>query len=225
MQGIQNARGQAARPVIAEMKEFITRDVTPDTLKPGSWSHRVTELAACGEIDPEIVPFAIRDYINPSLDTTISAIGHFIFHAGSNPDTWQKLKDDPSLALNAAHEAIRIGTPIRSFSRHTSKPVEIAGHQLPKRARVMMLYSSANRDETIFPQADKFDIERRNARRHLAFGAGVHMCAGMHLALLEIECLILAMTQQMPAVTVGTPTIAMNNSICAFAELPVHIQG
>jgi cytochrome P450 len=225
MQGIQNARGQAARPVIAEMKEFITRDVTPDTLKPGSWSHRVTELAACGEIDPEIVPFAIRDYINPSLDTTISAIGHFIFHAGSNPDTWQKLKDDPSLALNAAHEAIRIGTPIRSFSRHTSKPVEIAGHQLPKRARVMMLYSSANRDETIFPQADKFDIERRNARRHLAFGAGVHMCAGMHLALLEIECLTLAMTQQMPAVTVGTPTIAMNNSICAFAELPVHIQG
>ena len=225
MQGIQNARGQAARPVIAEMKEFITRDVTPDTLKPGSWSHRITELAARGEIDPEIVPFAIRDYINPSLDTTISAIGHFIFHAGSNPDTWQKLKDDPSLALNAAHEAIRIGTPIRSFSRHTSKPVEIAGHQLPKRARVMMLYSSANRDETIFPQADKFDIERRNARRHLAFGAGVHMCAGMHLALLEIECLILAMTQQMPAVTVGTPTIAMNNSICAFAELPVHIQG
>jgi len=225
MQGIQNARGQAARPVIAEMKEFITRDVTPDTLKPGSWSHRVTELAACGEIDPEIVPFAIRDYINPSLDTTISAIGHFIFHAGSNPDTWQKLKDDPSLALNAAHEAIRIGTPIRSFSRRPSKPVEIAGHQLPKRARVMMLYSSANRDETIFPQADEFDIERRNARRHLAFGAGVHMCAGMHLALLEIECLILAMTQQMPAVTVGTPTIAMNNSICAFAELPVHIQG
>ena len=225
MQGIQNARGQAARPVIAEMKEFITRDVTPDTLKPGSWSHRITELAARGEIDPEIVPFAIRDYINPSLDTTISAIGHFIFHAGSNPDTWQKLKDDPSLALNAAHEAIRIGTPIRSFSRHTSKPVEIAGHQLPKGARVMMLYSSANRDETIFPQADEFDIERRNARRHLAFGAGVHMCAGMHLALLEIECLILAMTQQMPAVTVGTPTIAMNNSICAFAELPVHIQG
>jgi len=225
MQGIQNARGQAARPVIAEMKEFITRDVTPDTLKPGSWSHRVTELAARREIDPEIVPFAIRDYINPSLDTTISAIGHFIFHAGSNPDTWQKLKDDPSLALNAAHEAIRIGTPIRSFSRRTSKPVEIAGHQLPKRARVMMLYSSANRDETIFPQADEFDIERRNARRHLAFGAGVHMCAGMHLALLEIECLILAMTQQMPAVTVGTPTIAMNNSICAFAELPVHIQG
>ena len=225
MQGIQNARGQAARPVIAEMKEFIATGVTPETLKPGSWSHRITEMAAHGEIDPEIVPFSIRDYINPSLDTTISAIGHFIYHAGSNPDTWAKLKEDPSLALNAAHEAIRIGTPIRSFSRHTSKPVEIAGHQIPKGARVMMLYASANRDEAVFTQAGQFNIERRNARRHLAFGAGIHMCAGMHLALLEIECLILAMTQQMPAVQVGKPTIAMNNSICAFAKLPVRIQG
>ena len=225
MQGIQNARGQAARPVIAEMKEFIATGVTPETLKPESWSHRITEMAAHGEIDPEIVPFSIRDYINPSLDTTISAIGHFIYHAGSNPDTWAKLKEDPSLALNAAHEAIRIGTPIRSFSRHTSKPVEIAGHQIPKGARVMMLYASANRDEAVFAQAGQFNIERRNARRHLAFGAGIYMCAGMHLALLEIECLILAMTQQMPAVQVGKPTIAMNNSICAFAKLPVRIQG
>lgn len=180
-------------------------------------------MAARGEIDTEIVPFAIRDYINPSLDTAISAIGHFIFHAGSNPDTWQKLRDDPSLALNAAHEAIRIGTPIRSFSRHTSENVELEGHLIPKGARVMMLYASANRDESVFSQADQFDIGRRNARRHLAFGAGIHMCAGMHLALLEIECLILSMTQQMAEIKIDKPTVAMNNSICAFSKLNVRI--
>ncbi len=224
MQGIQNSRGQAARPVIAETKEFIIREVRPEALNSDSWSRRITELAARGEIDSEIVPFAIRAYINLSLDTTISAIGHFIFQAGSNPETWAKLKHNPSLALNAAHEAIRIGTPIRSFSRHTSKPVEAAGHHLSEGARLMILYASANRDKTVFAQADQFDIERRNARRHLAFGAGIQICAGMHLALLEIECLILAMTQQMPAVDVGTPKVAMNNPICAFAELPVRIQ-
>lgn len=223
MQGIQNGRGQAARPVIAQMKDFIAKEVRPETLKLGSWSHRITEMAARGEIDPEIVHFAIRDYINPSLDTTISAIGHFIFHAGSNPDTWQKLRDDPSLALNAAHEAIRIGTPIRSFSRHTSENVELGGHLIPKGARVMMLYASANRDESVFSQADQFDIGRRNARRHLAFGAGIHMCAGMHLALLEIECLILSMTQQMAEIKIDKPTVAMNNSICAFSKLNVRI--
>ena len=60
-------------------------------------------------------------------------------------------------------------------------------------------------------------------RRHLAFGAGIHMCAGMHLALLEIECLIRAMTQRISAFEIGEPQVAMNNSICAFANLPVQI--
>lgn len=225
MQGIQNARGQAARAVIGEMKDFITREATPDKLKPGSWTHRIAELTKRGEIDPEHMPFAIRDYINPSLDTTISAIGHFIYHAGRTEGVWQALAKDPALALNAAHEAIRIGTPIRSFSRHTSEHVEVAGHVLPKDARVMMLYASANRDEAVFPKADRFDITRANARRHLAFGAGIHMCAGMHLALLEIECLIIAMTQQMPAIKVGKPVVAMNNSICAFSKVPVEVMG
>ncbi|MCO4825534.1 MAG: cytochrome P450, partial [Amylibacter sp.] len=223
MQGIQNARGQAARPVIAQMREFITKETTPDKLKSGSWAHRISEMAASGDLDPELAPFAIRDYINPSLDTTISAIGHFVYHIGSNPQIWDHLKANPELALSAAHEAIRIGTPIRSFSRHTSKDVEVAGHLLPKGARVMMLYASANRDESVFPQADHFDIERRNVRRHLAFGAGIHMCAGMHLALLEIECLIRAMTQRISAFEIGEPQVAMNNSICAFANLPVQI--
>ena len=87
----------------------------------------------------------------------------------------------------------------------------------------MMLYASANRDESVFSQADQFAIGRRNARRHLAFGAGIHMCAGMHLALLEIECLILSMTQQMAEIKIDKPTVAMNNSICAFSKLNVRI--
>jgi len=169
------------------------------------------------------MPFAIRDYINPSLDTTISAIGHLIYHLGQDPQSWQALKDTPALANSAAHEAIRIGTPIRSFARHTAHAVEVAGHHLPKGARVMMLYASANRDETVFADAARFDIHRRNARRHLAFGAGIHMCVGMHLAILEIECLIQAMVSRFDRFTVGAPRVAMNNSICAYSRLPVQI--
>ena len=223
MQGIQNVRGQAARAVIAEMKEFITTGATPDKLKPGSWTHRISDLAARGEIDAELAPFVIRDYINPSLDTTISAIGHLVFHAGSDPAIWDALRSDPSLALNAAHEAIRIGTPIRSFSRHTARAVEVEGHLLPQGARVMMLFASANRDETVFAQADRFDITRKNARRHLGFGAGIHMCAGMHLAVLEIECLIHAMARRFGRFHTGTPEVALNNSICAYSALPVTL--
>ena len=223
MQGIQNERGCRARDAIEEMRAFILREATPDQLKPGSWTHRISEMAEAGEIDPELAPFAIRDYINPSLDTTISAIGHLIFHLGRDTATWAKLKAQPQMALNAAHEAIRIGTPIRSFSRHTSRPLDIAGQVIPEGARVMMLYASANHDEAVFPDAGTFDIERRNARRHLSFGAGIHMCVGLHLALLEIECLVHAMVARIDRFRLGSPVVAMNNSICAFSSLPLHI--
>ena len=225
MQGIQNARGQAAVAKIREMQSFAKTGATPDKLKTGSWTHRIAEMAKSGALDPELAPFAIRDYINPSLDTTISAIGHLMYHLGKDPDAWAMLKTQPDLATNAAHEAIRIGTPIRSFARHASKEVKIAGVEIPKGARVMMLYASANRDEQVFENADKFDLTRRNARRHLAFGAGVHMCVGMHLAVLEIECLIAAMIDQIDHFELGTPTVAMNNSICAYASLPIRING
>jgi len=221
--GMQNERGVAACPAIDEMRTFIKRDATPDKLKPGSWTHRISEMAISGEMDPDLAPFAIRDYINPSLDTTISAIGHLIFHLASKPELYEQLKADPKLATNAAHEAIRIGTPIRAFTRHAAHNVEVGGVQIPDGARVMMLFASANRDEAVFPQADQFDIARRNARRHLGFGAGVHMCVGMHLALLEIECLIAAMLEYVPCISYKSHGIALNNSICAYEELLVSV--
>ena len=224
MQGIQNARGIKAQEAITEMREFAAKGATPDKLKPGSWTHRITEMVANGELAPDLAPFAIRDYINPSLDTTISALGHLLFHLGSNPDLWEALKDNPSLAQNAAHEAVRIGTPIRSFSRTTARDVEIEGQRLPKGARVMMLYASANRDETVFPKAHVFDVHRKNARRHLAFGAGIHMCVGMHLAILEIECMINAMIENFATIKVEKPEIAMNNSICAYSSMKTRIR-
>lgn len=224
MQGIQNERGKAACPAIGEMRDFIIKEAKPDQLKPGSWTKRISDLAANGDLDPALAPFAIRDYINPSLDTTISAIGHLIYHLGTCEKSWEMLKANPSMANNAAHEAVRIGTPIRSFSRHTSREVEVDGQTIPKGARVMMLFASANRDETMFPNGNVFDIERRNARRHLGFGAGIHMCVGMHLALLEIECIISALIDQVDQIKIGAPSIAMNNTICAFKTLPVELQ-
>ena len=219
--GVQNDRGCAAVAEIREMREFIKDDLGPDTVASGSWIERVLALAANGDIDPDLAPFAIRDYINPSLDTTISAIGHLIWHLGRNPDQWEKLKQHPDRILNAAHEAVRLGTPIRSFSRTTTRPITIDGVDIPAGARVMMLFASANRDESIFNDPDRFDITRNN-RRHLGFGAGIHTCIGMHLALMEMSAILKAMLERVRTIEVGTPTIAMNNTICAYAHLPAR---
>ena len=183
-------------------------------------------MEACqrGEIAAEHLPFLLRDLINPSLDTTISAIGQLVVELARNPDEWAALKADRSLAAQAAMEAVRLSTPIRSFSRRATRDVVVEGVEIPEGSRVMMLYASANRDERVFADPDRFDLDRP-ARRHLGFGAGIHMCVGMHLALMEMECLLAAIVERADDLEVGTPEPAMNNTICGFAKLPMRFRG
>jgi len=216
--GIQNQRGRDALPVIAEMREFINNVATRETLKPGSWTMRIHSLVDQGLLPADLAPFAIRDYINPSLDTTISATAEMIFQLAKNPLQWEKLKQQPELANNAVNEAVRLGTPIRMFSRHTSKDLEIAGVSIKKNSRVLMLFASANRDERRFKNPDLFDIER-TVKDHVGFGSGVHMCVGMHLAQLEMEALLKAMIPRVATINTGASRVKLNNTICAYGSL------
>ena len=108
--GIQNDRGAQAVADINIMRQFLRDGINRDTVKEGSWIRQIIDLVDEGKLDPELAPFAMRDFINPSLDTTISAIGQLIWQLGQNPDQWEKLKAQPDSALNAVHEAVRLGT-------------------------------------------------------------------------------------------------------------------
>ncbi len=216
--GGENARSDAAADIFLEQRRFA-QTIAPDTLKPGSWSKRLFDLVAEGRLAPDLAPVAMRDYLNPSLDTTISATGQLIYQLGRNPDQWEKLRERPDLARGAANEAVRMGSPVRSFCRHTSRAVNIGGVTIPEGARVMMVFASANRDERQFERPDDFDITRR-AGMHLGFGAGIHRCVGMHLAQLEMVSLIEAMIPHVKTIEVGAPTVALNNTIYAFSALP-----
>jgi cytochrome P450 len=89
----------------------------------------------------------------------------------------------------------------------------------------MMMYASANRDEKKFPNPDSFDVSRTNARDHLGFGHGIHLCVGMHLAKLEMESLLSELVRKVDRIEVGEPTMVLNNSIHAFETLPVTLHG
>ena len=220
--GVQNTRGKDAVNTVEDMRAFLAAADISGSLKTGSWTANVMKAAENGDIDPALAPFAIRDFINPSLDTTISAIGQLVFQLGRNPQEWAALKADPNLATNAAMEAVRLATPIRSFSRRATRDVDVAGVVIPEGARVMMLFASANRDETVFDDPDRFVLNRK-ARLHLGFGAGPHTCVGMHLALMELEAIANALAQQVDRIEVGEPAPAMNNTICAFADIPAAL--
>lgn len=221
--GIQNERGKKGIETLKEMRHWIATKATPDRLKPNSWSARLHDLVKLGQIAKETVPILMRDYIGPSLDTTISATGHLIHQLGRNPDQWQRLRETPSLIPNAVNEAVRLGSPIRAFSRTVTHDCTLSDVSLPAGSRVMVLFASANRDELKFSNPDQFDVSRPGFD-HIGFGHGIHMCVGMHLARLEMESLLKALTERVSTIEVGEPTMALNNTIHAFASLPVSIR-
>ncbi len=85
----------------------------------------------------------------------------------------------------------------------------------------MMFFAAANRDERAFDRPNDFDITR-DPRLHLGFGKGIHMCAGMHLAQLEMMSILKAMIPRVETIEVGEPTMGINNIIYGFASLPIR---
>lgn len=222
--GPENERAQAAFDDLRDLKAFLDEYGTPDKLKPGGWAQRIFHVGAERGIPFETCAQLMRDYINPSLDTTISSTGQAIKFFADAPDQWALVRERPELIPNAVEEVVRLASPIRAFTRFVAEDSEIAGVPIPQGARVMVMYASANRDERKFADPDRFDVTR-DVHDHLGFGSGVHMCMGMHLARLEIVSLLQSLARRVKTLALaGEPVVAMNNTIRAYASLPVVVE-
>ncbi len=220
--GPMNDLGKRALAEIQELHRFCREDAVPGKLKPSGWAARIYDAAGRGEIPIEQCPGMMREYIGPSLDTTIFATGHLLRLLGEHPDQWRLLKDDRTLIAAAINEALRMEAPIRSFSRYVREASVFDDVTIPAGDRLLVLYASANRDERKWERPDDFDITR-NPRDHLAFGFGIHTCAGMHLARLEITALLTALLDRVERFDVGTPEISYNNTLRGYASLPMTV--
>ena len=220
----ENARTDQAFEDLKDLRDFLAEYGRPEKLKDGGWAKRIFQVGPERGISLDTCAKLMRDYINPSLDTTISTSGQIIKFLADHPDQWDKIRADASLIPNAVEEAVRMATPIRAFTRYTIEDSEVAGHTIPKDKRVLVIYASANRDERKFPDPDRFDVTR-DVHDHVGFGQGVHMCMGMHLARREIILLLEALRRRVERFELtGTPEVALNNSIRAYAKLPVRVQ-
>jgi len=109
-------------------------------------------------------------------------LGSIAVHLARDPALQQQLREDLSLVPDALEEFLRLYTPYRGFARTARHEVEIAGRTIKPNEAIALVYASANRDESVFPEPDKFILRRPNISQHLAFGRGAHMCAGTPLA-------------------------------------------
>ena len=221
--GPWNKRSIAALPASLQMLLFTRRVVRKRSVLDGSMGHDVMTAVDEGKLDKSEVPPLMVDYLAPSLDTTISAISSALYLFATHHEQWQAVRADPSLIPNAVNEVVRIESPLRAFSRSVTKNVEFGGATLPKGARVLVLYASANRDALQWDDPDTFDVHR-DATAQLGFGHGTHGCAGQGLARMETQAILTALADRVENIRcVGEPKWALNNIIHRFDRLPLEL--
>jgi cytochrome P450 len=124
-------------------------------------------------------------------ETTTSALAGGLLQLIDNPDQMAKAvtaadEGNERAIINLVEEVLRTESPTAGMWRMVLKDAEIGGMKIPKGAMVQLRYAAANRDPAKYPDPDRFDIERANARSHLAFGKGIHMCVGNMLSRKEM---------------------------------------
>ncbi len=119
-------------------------------------------------------------------ETTTNAIGSGLMLLLQRPGSITRMREDPSLIRNFIEESLRYETPVLHLWRVTTRDVELGGMQIPKGSAIAVGYASANRDCSVFPDGEAFDLARRKPGAHLAFGSGPHHCPGAALARQEM---------------------------------------
>jgi cholest-4-en-3-one 26-monooxygenase len=189
--------------------DIVTKLLQPD--------HAGDELTAA-----EFNLFVILLVLAGNETTRNAASGGMLafFH---HPGQWQRLLADPALIPTAAEEIVRWVSPINLFRRTAACETELGGQKIAEGDKVVMFYTSANRDEDVFAAPDEFDIGR-DPNPHVSFGGGgPHFCLGRHLAALELRILLQAITERMPGITLDGPVSRLrSNFINGIKHMPVR---
>ena len=129
----------------------------------------------------------MRQFMVAGNETTTKLFSETIRLLIENPEQWQRIREDLSTIPAMVEEALRLSTPNQGLFRTAMEDAEVAGVKIPRGSRLWVIFGSANRDESYFPDPDRFDPTRENVRDHVAFGKGTHVCPGAPLARLEAK--------------------------------------
>ena len=129
--------------------------------------------------------------------TTTDLIGNGVKALLEHPEQLAKLRADPALINNAVEEMLRYDTPVTNSGRIADRDIRIGGCPVGRGESLSVSLAAANRDPAVYPEPDRFDIERADTH-HQAFGGGRHLCLGAHLARLEAQEAILGLLDRYP---------------------------
>ncbi|SHG67953.1 cytochrome P450 [Streptoalloteichus hindustanus] len=157
------------------------------------------------------------------FETTVNLIGNGVLALLTHREARERLVADPGLAENAVEEVLRHDSPVQFTARVAKEDLVFHGARLRRGEPVLVLLSGANRDPSVFPDPDRFDVDRANARDHLSFSGGVHYCLGAGLARLEGAVAVRELFTRFPRLELaGRPRPRATKLIHGVRDLPVR---
>jgi hypothetical protein len=136
-------------------------------------------------------------------ETTTTASTNLVHALLSHPEEWARVVADPALITGAVEEGLRFATSVVSWRRIAREDVEVGGVRIPAGGHVLLSLASANRDAARFEDPDTLDVTRANARQHLSFGYGMHVCIGAPLARLQLRVVLEVLARRFPAMALA----------------------
>jgi cytochrome P450 len=208
-----------------EMAIFFTEQI--ESRKKNPTDDFTTQLITTRTEDGE--PLELRDMLGnlallliAGIDTTWSAIGSSLWHLAQHPEQRQQLRDQPELWPQAVEELLRAYAPV-TMGRMAVEDIEISGCPVSAGTRVMLSFPAANRDPKAFPNPDVVDFTR-TVNRHVAFGAGIHRCAGSNIARMELRVALQTWLERFPDFSLSGDTTWAGGQVRGPRSIPVTLQ-
>jgi cytochrome P450 len=160
-------------------------------------------------------------------ETTVNLLSGLMLLLQQNPDQLARLRDDRNKIGAAVEEALRLEAPVQGSVRRVKTDTVVAGTAVPRGSRVLIVAGAANRDDAVFCDPDRFDVDRANSRSHLSFGKGMHFCLGAALSRLEGVVALELLLDRLESIQMTpdfTPEYKDNAVLRSLVSLPLHVR-
>lgn len=221
--GPDNHLVEKGKAGIGEIAAWVDAQCRREVLSPDGFGAQIWAAADRGDITHAQAPTIVRSLLSAGVDTTVHSLAGILHGFVSFPDQWAVLRAEPARARVAFDEAIRWESPVQTFFRTATRDIAVAGGIVPEGDKILMFLGSANHDPRRWHDPDRFDLDR-DPSGHVGFGMGIHQCVGQHVARLEAESLLHVLARRVARIElVGEPRRHLNNTMRAFASLPVRL--
>jgi cytochrome P450 len=221
--GPPGPRAEAAAVGYQSLVNYSNSVSVPEYLEPGGWGAGIYDAVDRGDLEPEAIHGVVFAYLQAGMDTTVNAIGTALYLFAHHPDQWDQVRSDPDLIPSAINEILRYHSPIQRYTRVANDDIELGSVTVPAHSRVVVLIGAGNRDERRFDDPDRFDVTR-NPIDHLAFGRGLHHCAGAGLARLELSALLTRLAERVRRFEIRNHEWDINSTVhgLRYLNLTLH---